>query len=395
MGHERQPSEQHDVSSLVDDLLVRGLATGATDLHFEPVDAGLLVRARVDGQLVDLETLPGRFAENIVSRLKVLASLLTYRVDIPQEGSFVWTREAAAKDDQAGTPGASGSCEFRVATFPTIRGERAVVRVFRTLPQLQSLDALGLSDGQVEQLRKAVAQPAGFVVLSGPAGSGKTTTLYAMIREFRDRFPGRSVITLEDPVEQRLDRIAQIQINPHGDLNYERCLRSLLRHDPQVILLGEVRDRETALAAVEAALTGHLILTTVHSGDPAETVVRFLEMGIPPYQLTTALTLVCTQRLLRKTCGRCGEARSPGCESCLGTGYSGRTAVAQIAHMQEIVRSMILRKAPAAELRVALKTQGPNLVERAHALVLQGMTDEQEVARVLGVGPAVDRVRVS
>ena len=161
-----------------------------------------------------------------------------------------------------------------------------------------------------------------------------------------------------------------------------------------MILLGEVRDRETALAAVEAALTGHLILTTVHSGDPAETVVRFLEMGIPPYQLTSALTLVCSQRLLRKKCKKCRQTAATPCDSCFGTGYAGRTAVAQIAHIQEIVRSMILRKAPAAELRAALKTQGPDLIERAAALIASDITDEDEIARVLGVGPAVDAVRV-
>jgi len=397
MGRQRQQSEHHDVTSLVDDLLVRGLSAGATDLHFEPIDDGLLVRARIDGQLVDLETLPKRLAENIVSRLKVLASLLTYRVDIPQEGSFVWTNEATQPDrrpeEQAERRTERPPAEFRVATFPTIRGERAVVRIFRNAAELRSLDALGLTDDQIEQLRAAVASPGGFIVVSGPAGSGKTTTLYALIRELRDRFPGRSIITLEDPVEQRLDRIAQIQINPHGELNYDRCLRSLLRHDPQVILLGEVRDRETAMAAIEAALTGHLILTTVHSGDPAETIVRFLEMGIPPYQLTSALTLVCTQRLLRKRCALCRRTSATSCDACFGTGYAGRTAVAQVAEMQEIVRSMVLRKAPAAELRVALRAQGPNLTERAGILVACGITDENEVARVLGVGPAVDAVR--
>jgi len=393
VGRPHQQSEHHDVTALVDNLLVRGLSTGATDLHFEPIDDGLLVRARIDGQLADLELLPARLCDNVVARLKVLGSLLTYRVDIPQEGSFVWGRKptlrGAAPVDRDEKPNA----EFRVATFPTIRGERCVVRLFRTQPELRSLDTLGLSDDQIESLRSAVAHPAGLVVLSGPAGSGKTTTLYAMIRELRDRFPGRSIITLEDPVEQRIDRIAQIQINPHGTLSYEHCLRSLLRHDPQVILLGEVRDRATAVAAVEAALTGHLILTTVHSGDPAETIVRFLEMGIPPYQLTSALTLVCSQRLLRKNCTKCAPGTATSCDACLGTGYAGRTAVAQIVEIQEIVRSMILRKAPASELRTALETQGPNLIERAAALVADEVTDEDEVARVLGAGPPVDAVR--
>jgi type II secretory ATPase GspE/PulE/Tfp pilus assembly ATPase PilB-like protein len=368
------------VTALVDGTLTRGLSAGATDVHFEPIDAGLLVRLRVDGQLLDVEVLPSPLRENVVSRLKVLASLLTYRVDIPQEGSFLWRGNSAHPVDYP--------VDLRVATFPTIRGERAVVRVFRKTPQLQSLDSLGLAADQVALIRAAVGQPAGFIAVSGSAGSGKTTTLYAMIRELRERSASRSVITLEDPVEQRIDRITQIQINPHGELGYERCMRSLLRHDPQVILLGEVRDRQTASVAIEAALTGHLILTTVHSGDPAETIVRFLEMGIPSYQLTSALTLVCSQRLLRKTCQGCSEAATRGCEACLETGYAGRTAIAQTVQVDERTRELILKHVPASELRKELKKQGPDLNDRAAALAKSGTTDEDEVARVLGRRPS-------
>jgi type II secretory ATPase GspE/PulE/Tfp pilus assembly ATPase PilB-like protein len=379
MGNRQSGAQNHDVTGLVNQMLSRGLAARATDVHFEPIDDGLLVRARIDGQLVDLELLPTSLSENVVSRLKVMASLLTYRVDIPQEGSLVWQGGSA---EPAGHP-----VDLRVATFPTIRGERAVVRVFHGSSELRSLDTLGLRPEQVSLIRSAVAQPAGFIVASGPAGSGKTTTLYAMIREVRDQFAGRSVLTLEDPVEQRLDRITQIQINPHGELGYERCMRSLLRQDPQVILLGEVRDRQTAAVAIEAALTGHLILTTAHSGDPADTIVRFLEMGIPAYQLTSVLTLVCSQRLLRKTCLECSGASSRGCEACLGTGYAGRTAVAQVARLDEPARRLILRLATASELGRELKNQGPDMMDRATALVLSGTTDGREVARVLGQLP--------
>lgn len=379
MVHRRGELSQHDVSPLVDDLLCRGLHAGATDLHFEPVDEGLLVRVRVDGQLADLDLLSSSLAENVVSRLKVLSSLLTYRVDIPQEGAFLW-------QSGSGLPADRGA-ELRVATFPTIRGERAVVRVFRKTPLHQSLESLGFDKDQIEQIRTAVAQPAGFIVVSGPAGSGKTTTLYLMIREVRDRFPGRSLITLEDPVEQRLNRVAQIQINPHGELGYERCMRSLLRHDPQVILLGEVRDRQTAFIAVEAALTGHLILTSVHSGDPAETIVRFLEMGIPSYQLTSALTLICSQRLLRMKCKQCRDASSPGCDACLSTGYAGRTAIAHIAVLDERTRGLVLAHSPASALRQELRKQGPDLMEKAAALAARGVTDEEEVGRVIGYRP--------
>jgi general secretion pathway protein E len=369
----------HDVTALVDDLLARGLALRATDLHFEPVDEGMLVRVRVDGQLADLEVLSSRFSENVVARLKILASLLTYRVDIPQEGSFLWQARSPAFDDSR--------TELRLATFPTIRGERAVVRVFRGTSTLQNLNSLGFAPEQVFRLRDAIAQPSGLIVVSGAAGSGKTTTIYAMIRELQDRFPGRSIITVEDPVEQRLNRVAQIQINPHGELTYERCMRSLLRHDPQIILLGEVRDRQTAAIAVEAALTGHFIFTTVHSGDGAETVVRFLEMGIPSYQLTSALTLICSQRLVRLRCGRCRGLASKGCEACLTTGYAGRTAIAELVEMDERIRGLVMDHSPASALRIELTRQGPSLMERAKALAAGGVTDDQEVARVLGGSP--------
>lgn len=372
-------STRLDVTALVEGVLARGLTSGATDLHFEPVNNGLLVRARVDGHLIDFDQWPSEVATNIVARLKVLASLLTYRMDIPQEGSFLWRNGS--------TPTVQDSIDLRVATFPTIRGERVVVRVFRGTPQLQSLDCLGLAKDQTATIRSAIAQPAGLVVVSGPAGSGKTTTLYAMIRELRERFPERSIITLEDPVEQRIDRVAQIQINPHGELSYERCMRSILRQDPQIVMLGEVRDRSTASTAIEAALTGHLILTTVHSGDPAGTIVRFLEMEIPPYQLTSALTLVCAQRLLRKTCGVCRKANRKDCGTCLGTGYSGRTAVAQIVQFNEDTRALVLRGAQASIVRAELQKQGPDLMARAEALVASGVTDEDEKNRVMGVAP--------
>lgn len=381
MDTEGTATQRHDVTALVDDLIDRALTARATDLHFEPIDQGLLVRARIDGQLLDLEVVPACLAENIVSRLKILASLLTYRVDIPQEGSLVWRAKS--------TGSAERSADLRVATFPTIRGERAVVRVFRDAAELQSLDSLGLAADQVGLIRDTLAQPAGFVVASGPAGSGKTTTLYAMIRELRDRFPGRSIITLEDPVEQRIDRIPQIQINPYGELSYRRCMRSLLRHDPQVILVGEVRDRRTAMIAVEAALTGHLILTTVHSGDPAETIMRFLEMGIPSYQLTSVLTLVCAQRLVRRRCPACRPSGSEGCPACLGTGYSGRMAIAQIVRVDEGARRLILEHAQASALREALMRQGADMMNRAAVLIADGLTDEGEVARVLGRRPSL------
>ena len=357
------------VVELVNDLLGRAVARGASDVHFEPIDdpqSGLLVRVRLDGMLHDVETLPQAAAQTVIGRLKVMAGLLTYRIDIPQEGSLRF-----------------GSVELRVATFPTVRGERAVVRVFAARPEVQSLDTLGFDPAQVRQLRTAVEAPAGMILVTGPAGAGKTTTLYSLIRHAREADPGRSIITVEDPVEQRIDRVTQIQINPHGELNYEVCMRSVLRQDPQVLLIGEIRDARTAMAAVEAALTGHLVLTTMHSGDPAEAILRLLEMGIPPYQVVSAVTVVCSQRLLRR-CVEKGAAAPP--DPAAETGYRGRVACGQVVAIAEDLRRLVLDCPSASQLRSAMKKQQQaDLQSTAAELVARGVTDADEVRRVLGV----------
>lgn len=387
-----RPTAQHDVTDLVSAVLDRAIRQGATDVHFEPRDDGLTVRLRLDGQLVDVDRIPLPLAANVIGRLKVLASLLTYRTDIPQEGGVRWS---------PGEPVPSispAAWDLRVATFPTIRGERAVVRIFRQSQQATPLGDLGFDESQVRLLRWAVQQPAGLVVVAGPAGVGKTTTLYALIEHLTDRFPQRSVITLEDPVERRINGVTQIQINPYGELDYERSLRSLLRQDPQVLLVGEVRDARTAEIVIQAALTGHLILTTLHSLDPGSAVVRFLEMGIPAYQLVSTLTMVCVQRLIRLACPGCSSPprsavgaadgpTTPACAICLGTGYHGRTAVGQVCRIDDAVRAKILEKPSAAELRTMFDAQGPSLWDRGMLLVRSGRTTLDELRRVLGDEP--------
>ena len=364
---------EHSAVDWVASLLTRAIARQVSDVHFEPTAEGLRVRFRLDGLLHDADLLPASAAENVIARLKVLAGLLTYRPDIPQEGSFradpAWTSDEQVAD-------------VRVATFPTVRGERAVVRLMVAVGCVSGLEELGLADGMVAELRQATDRPNGLILITGPAGSGKSTTLYAIARHILATTPGRSVVSLEDPVEQRISGMTQIQITPHGELNYVRAMRSMLRQDVQVLLVGEIRDAETAHIVVEAALTGHLIVSTMHSGDPAEAIARLLEMGIAPYQLVGALTVVGSQRLVRVRCKAChGES---GCDACAGTGYSGRTACGQIAMIDETLRQAILRPTPANELRELIAKRHPPLSSDVRRLIDAGLTTEPEAMRVIG-----------
>lgn len=373
------------VVQVIDDLLARAMARQASDVHFEPDEGAMRVRYRLDGLLHEMDRLPTAMAEGVIARLKVLAGLLTYRMDIPQEGAFSANGQAPP-----GTP----PIDVRVATFPTVRGERAVVRLLYTGATVNGLDGLGLRADMISALRAAVERPAGLVLVTGPAGSGKSTTLYALARHILARTPGRSVVSLEDPVEQRVGGMAQIQVTPHGELNYPRAMRSLLRQDVQVLLVGEIRDAETGHIVVEAALTGHLIMSTLHSGDPAEALARLLEMGIAPYQVVSAVSLVSSQRLLRTLCPQCraeGRPRAASedcgpdvCDVCSGTGYAGRMACGQLAVMDENLRQAVLNHAPTGELRRLIHAAGPDLLADARRLQAEGGTDREEILRVFG-----------
>ena len=271
--------------------------------------------------------------------------------------------------------------DVRVATFPTIRGERATVRLLMTVGELSRLSDLGFSTKDVQTLRHASSKPSGLILVTGPAGSGKSTTMCALARHLIESDSGRSIVSLEDPVEQRVQRLAQIQVQPHGELNYVVAMRSLLRQDVQTLLVGEIRDAETAHIVIEASLTGHMLMSTMHSGDPAEAVTRLLEMGIAPYQVVSALSVVVSQRLLRLSCSKClGE----GCPECRRTGYCGRTACGQVATVSEELREAILRQIPASQLRELISKTSPSLLEQARELAEDGRTTREEVLRVLG-----------
>ncbi len=359
------------VVGLVDALIARAIAARASDVHFEPDADGLCVRFRVDALLHDVERIPAAIAANVVARLKVLAGLLTYRTDVPQEGGL--------------PAGADRPCDIRVATFPTIHGERVVLRLLGQAARLLGLDDLGHAADTTAGLRAALARTQGLVLVCGPAGSGKTTTLHALLAHLRATRPGASILSIEDPVEVRHPGITQIEVQPERGLTYAVALRSLLRQDPQVLMIGEVRDADTARLVIEAALTGHLLLSTLHSGSAGAGIVRLREMGLPPYQITSALEAVLAQRLVRTVCA-CTAGGGPAgahaaCPQCLGTGYAGRCAIGRLVTLSSELRQGILAGADASDLE---RLCPGSLAEDARRLVAAGRTTEEECRRILG-----------
>lgn len=352
------------VVELVNDVIRRASAARASDVHFDPGERTLRVRFRIDGLLHDIEELPAAIGPNIVARLKVLAGLLTYRSDIPQEGGI--DRNAA------GFPG-----DIRVATFPTIRGERVVLRLMAEAHRFLRLDELGHDPELLARVRRCLSLPQGLLLVCGPAGSGKTTTLAAMLDYILHNRPGVSIISVEDPVEIRIDGVTQVQLEPARGLTYPVALRSLLRQDPQVLMIGEVRDAEVADIIVQTALTGHLVLSTMHSGSAAECIVRLREMGIPPYQITSTLQGILSQRLIR-TFVR--DAPAAGGE----LRPAGRTALGEFVEMTAALRQAILDGADAAALSTPALTPR-SLRQDAQRLLDAGRTTPEEVQRVVGL----------
>jgi type II secretory ATPase GspE/PulE/Tfp pilus assembly ATPase PilB-like protein len=367
------------VALVLDDAVRRG----ASDVHFEPTPREVEVRYRLDGVLHTVASLPREIASNLVARLKVLAELLTYRLDVPQEGGM---REAAVRH----------GADMRVSTFPTIQGEKVVVRVFNPVVNALELEQLGLPPTLYDALARLMADRTGAILLTGPSGSGKTTTIYACLRHLlKWSGGGRHIVTIEDPVEQIIEGVSQSQARPGTDFDFARGLRSLLRQDPEVIMIGEVRDRQTAAIMIEAALTGHLVFSTLHAGSACGVVGRLLDMAIEPYLLTSGLKGILNQRLVRRLCSDCRRPpeddrrvwKAVGCERCGGTGYRGRLLVAELLTLDTPLRQAILVRSDTSALEAAVTEPGrKTLRSAAQEAVTGGLTTPHEVERVLGPG---------
>ena len=364
------------VVKLVSSTLYDALKAGASDVHLESTAQGLTIKYRVDGVLTAAETMPGtELAEQVISRIKVMSELDIAERRVPQDGRF---KARHRNGTEAGR-----DIDFRVSVMPSVFGEDAVLRILdrRALTdELQglSLDALGFESSMKQNLRKLSAEPYGMLLVTGPTGSGKTTTLYAVITEANKGLD--KIITIEDPVEYQLPGVLQIPVNEQKGLSFARGLRSILRHDPDRIMVGEIRDPETAEIAVQSALTGHLVYTTVHANNAIDVLGRFQHMGVDTYNLVSALNGVVAQRLVRVLCKAC---HGKGCAECRNTGFKGRKAIGELLVLNDELRELITARAPARKLKEAARAAGTvPLRDAALALVEAGETTLEEINRV-------------
>jgi type II secretory ATPase GspE/PulE/Tfp pilus assembly ATPase PilB-like protein len=382
------PASDRFVPELVERTLSLARECQASDIHLVPIagDKSLQMLWRIDGVLHQVAVI-GTVAPNVIARLKVLSELLTYRTDVPQEGRIRTGDE---------------SVEMRVSTFPTVHGEKAVVRLFVGSGNYRYIEDLGLPADLDAELRRCLNQTGGALLVSGPAGSGKTTTLYACLRNLlRDAPHPRSICTLEDPVEALVPGAAQSAIRPDAGFDYATALRSLMRQDPEVIMVGEIRDRPTAETVFQASLTGQLVLTSFHAGSAAEAVGRLFDLGVEPYLLRSGLLGVLSQRLVRRLCDCAQPGTSPedrlgldvfscrlpqGCERCGQTGYSGRLLLAESLNprLHELGPAILRRNDSDALEQIAVAAGMQTILQRATAAVEEGQTSPVEVRRVLG-----------
>ncbi len=382
------------VIKIVECMVSSAYRTRASDIHLDPESGTLKVRFRIDGSLRDIETIPVHLRDEVISRLKILSGLRTDEHQAAQDGRF--------RIDADGT-----HIDVRVSIVPTYYGENAVMRLLAEQADDYSLEVLGFTPWNQEKLTRAIQKTHGMILLTGPTGSGKTTTLYTLIKMLNTK--ERSIITIEDPVEYSINGINQIQVNSRTGLTFAQGLRSILRQDPNIIMVGEVRDSETAGLAVNAALTGHLVLSTLHTNDAPTALPRLLDMKVEPFLISSTVNLVVSQRLVRRICSHCKEVREIsqdalrslsevvsasvlavrptfyagyGCEQCGGTGYRGRVGIHEVIELDQPIRESILRKASSNELRAIAVERGmtPMLIDGFEKAKM-GLTTIEEVLR--------------
>ena len=383
-----------EIGVLVNTILLDAINAKASDVHIEPWENTLVVRIRLNGVLTELVHLPLELMDKISGRFKVMANLITYQSDLPQEG------HASAGPELGGV-------ELRISCFPTTRGEKIVVRLFDPSNRSFEMASLGFDDDTMATFTKLLSKPSGLLLLTGPTGSGKTTAIYSALYHLVQKHgPAVSISTVEDPVEFNLPMISQAMIKPAQDFTYPKALRSLMRQDPQVIMIGEIRDSETAAIAVQAGLTGHLVISTIHSGVGAGVYARMINMDIEPFLLASSIIAVLSIRLIRVNCSFCTKPYQPetamlrlmpdelvastefrkgnGCEQCLHTGFAGRTALTELLVADEVFRDAVLQKLPTRALQdVAIRQGMQTMWQNGIKRVVAGQTTIDEVMRVV------------
>jgi general secretion pathway protein E len=360
-----ETSDDAPIIRMLNALLTQAARDGASDIHIEPYERHSSVRFRVDGSLRDVVNPNRALHAALISRLKIMADLDIAEKRLPQDGRISLRIGTRAVD-------------VRVSTLPSSHGERAVLRLLDKSGERINLEAVGMQGDVLSRFEHLIAQPHGIILVTGPTGSGKSTTLYAALERLDTR--RQNIMTVEDPIEYELPGVGQTQVNPKIDLNFAKALRAILRQDPDVIMIGEIRDFETAQIAIQASLTGHLVLATLHTNDAASAVTRLTDMGIEPFLLSSSLLGVLAQRLVRKLCTQC---HGSGCAACGKTGYQGRTGVFELLATNDAIRAQIHHQAPEAELRAAALEGGMTLMrEDGERLVQSGITSREELVRV-------------
>ena len=388
-------AEEAPVVKLVDLIIRQAIDERASDIHLEPFKDKLSLRYRIDGKLYEIPPPAHHLHLPIISRIKILSKLDIAEKRLPQDGTFTVKLEDRIID-------------LRVSTIPTIYGEKAVLRILDKSKMILDLSQLGIDPKQLDEIRKCMKMPFGLVLMTGPTGSGKTTSLYAIIHELRD--PSKNILTIEDPVEYHLDGVNQVQVKPEIGLTFATATRSFVRQDPDIMLVGEIRDLETAEICIRSALTGHLIFSTLHTNDAPSAINRLLDIGVEPYLLTPSLLLVVSQRLIRKLCPNCKEAYEPdekqlggiklkteliyrphGCPECNQIGYRGRICIAEVMVVNDVIRSLMTERAPYEKIKEVALSQGmQSLYASGMRLVEEGVSAIEEVlSATLGVGAAM------